>query len=112
MSPTKIVTLATGSGAGARRATGPCRILADAGAFASIKSGEIVVLPRPDSELVSYIDRIGGIVCNSGGVTCHLAQIALEFNIPFLVVSIYLHPIVEGDILIIDPVSGLLQKYE
>jgi phosphohistidine swiveling domain-containing protein len=112
MSYTRIITLATGSGVGMRSASGTCHILADASAFASIKSGEIVVLPRPDSELVSYIDRVAGIVCNSGGVTCHLAQIALEFNIPFLVVAVYLHPIVEGDILIIDPVSGLLQKYE
>jgi phosphohistidine swiveling domain-containing protein len=48
----------------------------------SLQHGEIVVTPTTSPDYVEIIDRMAGIITDEGGITCHVAQISREYQIP------------------------------
>ena len=109
MDVTQLV-LARGRGIGQQVVTGPGRRCRRRQDFASIVSGEVVVLPRPDSELVSHIERVAGIVAESGNLSAHLVQMAIEFGVPFLLAMEPCATFVDGELLLLDPGTGRLHR--
>lgn len=47
-----------------------------------VPNGSILVAPHPSPTLVKVMDRVNGIVTDTGGIAGHMASIAREFNIP------------------------------
>jgi phosphohistidine swiveling domain-containing protein len=47
--------------------------------------GGILVTSHPNEDLTHHLDKIDGIVTDQGGLLCHAALIAREFNKPYLV---------------------------
>jgi phosphohistidine swiveling domain-containing protein len=97
-----------GVGFGTGRVRGRLRVLSSRTDFASIQDGDIVVLDRPESELVLWLSRLKGIVSRSGGRTSHLVLIARELGIPYLLMTELLQPLITGDAVVLDPSAGIL----
>lgn len=50
-----------------------------------IEAGDIVAMDKPDTIVVTALDRIGGLATRTGGQTSHLACVAREMGIPYVV---------------------------
>jgi len=104
-----MITIGTGRGVGEYRASGRLHILTCRQDYESIRVGDIIVIPRADSELVLWLDKITGIISLAGGVAAHLALIALEAGIPYLVLSTGHESLTDGLRVVIDPVHGTIE---
>ena len=65
--------------------TAPARKIMAKSEIELTQPGEIVVTPTTSPDYVMAIDRMGGIITNEGGVTCHAAQISREYKIPCII---------------------------
>ncbi|MEV7202310.1 PEP-utilizing enzyme [Streptomyces griseoluteus] len=105
--------IGTGRGQGDRSARAPVRVLDGRRDYPSLVPGEIAVLKRPDSELVIWLDRLSGIITRSGGIGAHLALIALEGGIPYLVLQEeFGNGLRTGVEVVMDPVKGTVHLVE
>jgi pyruvate kinase len=95
-----------GRGVGDHQAVGTLRVIESRREFDSIKHGDIVLLWRPDSELVLWLDKVCAIISRSGGTTAHLALIAMEAGIPYFVLHEELEPLATGDQVRVNPSAG------
>ncbi|XEC97334.1 PEP-utilizing enzyme [Paenibacillus tarimensis] len=50
-----------------------------------VKKGDILVTPMSDPEFVSVAHLISGLITDRGGMVCHAAILAREFNLPCIV---------------------------
>jgi phosphohistidine swiveling domain-containing protein len=101
-----------GRGVGDHPAAGTLRIIESRREFGSIEHGDIVLLRRPDSELVLWLDRVCAIISRSGGTTAHLALIAMEAGIPYFVLHEELQPLANGDFVMVNPSRGEISRSE
>lgn len=99
-----------GRGVGDRQAIGTLRVIESRREFNSIEPGNIVLLWRPDSELVLWLNKVIAIISRSGGITAHLALIAMEADIPYFVLHEELEPLTTGDLIIVDPQTGEISR--
>jgi pyruvate,water dikinase len=66
-------------------ATGPARVIRDAGAGERVLPGEILVAPFTDPGWTPYFLTAAGIVVDLGGMLSHGAIVAREYGIPAVV---------------------------
>jgi phosphohistidine swiveling domain-containing protein len=102
--------LAHGMGVGRRVAVGPGRRCQRRVEYRAIASGEVIVIPAADSELLIYLDRVAGIVCESGSMSAHLVQLAIEFDVPYLRSEAACAEFEDGELLRLDPTMGRLWR--
>lgn len=102
--------VARGVGIGARAVSGPARVVHSAKeALARVQPGDILVTPSTDKEYVPAMERVAGIVTETGGMTSHAAIIGLEFGIPVIVgVEGATGLIKDGEIITLDPQRGVI----
>nr|MDO8135678.1 PEP/pyruvate-binding domain-containing protein [Candidatus Njordarchaeum guaymaensis] len=62
--------------------TAPVRVLDTIDAIASVKKGEILVVPRTDPGWSPVFSKIGGLITETGGILSHGAVISREYGIP------------------------------
>ena len=62
--------------------TGNVRVVTDPRDAVSVLPGEILVVPRSHPEFALGVMRASGLICESGGVICHICTVALELGIP------------------------------
>jgi phosphoenolpyruvate synthase/pyruvate phosphate dikinase len=67
------------------KAVGPAKIVSRAEEIYKVNHGDIIVAPMTSPEFMPAIRRCVAIVTNFGGITCHAAVVAREFNIPCIV---------------------------
>ena len=79
------VIFSGGQTASPGRATGPAWVLRGEEALASIPEGVILVAPTATPKYARLAGRVNGLVTEMGSVTSHLASVAREFAIPFVV---------------------------
>lgn len=73
----------------------------------NFKDGDILVSLEADPDLIPIMRRAGAIVTDQGGITCHAAVIAREFNIPCVIGTIHATKCIQdGDILMVDAYKG------
>ena len=77
--------LLRGLGAGPGVASGPVRILDSLAEAGKLVDGAILVTRMTAPDWVPLMRRAGGIVTDSGGVTCHAAIVSRELGIPCVV---------------------------
>jgi pyruvate,water dikinase len=79
------VILSGGQTASPGRAAGPAWVLKGEEALASIPEGVILVAPTASPKYARLAGRVNGLITEMGSITSHLASVAREFAIPFIV---------------------------
>ncbi len=75
-----------------------------------IQLGDIIVTNEPNPELFDIIKNCAAIVTDQGGITCHVASIARELNIPCVVgCQAATNKIHTGDIVEVDANTGTVR---
>jgi pyruvate,water dikinase len=62
--------------------TAPLRIIEDIELISTVKSGEILVVPRTDPGWTPIFSKIGGLITETGGILSHGAVVSREYGIP------------------------------
>ncbi len=71
------------------------------------RCGDILVSLEADPDLIPLMKIAGAIVTDQGGITCHAAVIAREFNIPCVIGTINATKLIKtGDIVSVDAFKG------
>jgi len=77
--------LVQGRGAGNRQGYGKVKIVKDAKeAEKLVEDGDILVINHLESEYISVIDRVAGVIAEEGGLTSHLAIECISMDIPLI----------------------------
>lgn len=77
----------------------------------NFKEGNILVVSNTDKEIISFVERAGGIIAEAAGYTSHAAITAISLGIPTIVgADGALTRISTGDIVTIDPSEGTVRK--
>lgn len=77
----------------------------------NFKEGNILVVSNTDKEIISFVERAGGIIAEAAGYTSHAAITAISLGIPTIVgADGALTRINTGDIVTIDPSEGTVRK--
>ena len=77
--------LAVGRSVGRRIASGPARVVHDAGQLEAVKPGDVLVAETTTPDWEPIMKRAAAIVTDRGGRTCHAAIVARELGIPAVV---------------------------
>lgn len=67
------------------KAVGPAKVVNRAEEIYKVNHGDVIVAPMTSPDFMPAIRRCVAIVTNFGGITCHAAVVAREFNIPCIV---------------------------
>ncbi len=74
-----------GQAVGERIASGRVRIVQDAGALDTVRTGEVLVAAMTDPDWEPVMRRVAAIVTDKGGRTAHAAIVSREFGLPCIV---------------------------
>ena len=77
--------LASGKAVGERIASGAVRVVADLGALAAFRPGEVLVAETTTPDWEPVMKTAAAIVTTRGGRTCHAAIVARELGVPAVV---------------------------
>ncbi|WP_369397274.1 pyruvate kinase alpha/beta domain-containing protein [Syntrophomonas palmitatica] len=89
-----------GMGIGKQPVSGKARIIYHEGDLNKIEPGDIIVTPSAHRDLAPYLDRIGGLIAEEGGLTSNAAIIGLNAGIPVIVGAPDASKIIEDGLLI------------
>jgi len=79
-------------------------------ALLKVKRGDILVCPMTLPDYLPALRRARAIITEEGGITCHAAIIAREFNIPCVVgTKIATQILHDGDLVEVDPPRGIVR---
>lgn len=72
-----------------------------------LKGGEIVVVSKASRDMLSYLQKAGGVITDYGGITSHVAIVLREFGVSCVVgTGIATHVLKEGEIVTVDGKTG------
>lgn len=95
------------------KAVGRAKIVKNVNEVYKVNHGDVIVSPMTSPDLMVAIRRSVGIVTDFGGITCHAAIIAREYNIPCIVgtteATIKIH---DDDLIEVDANSGVVRVLE
>jgi pyruvate,water dikinase len=74
--------LLEGVAVGGGTVTGPVRVITEPRDAVSVQPGEILVVPTSHPEYALGVMQAAGLVCEEGGIICHLCIVAAELGIP------------------------------
>lgn len=73
----------------------------------NLEGGEIVVVSKASRDMLSHLQKAGGVVTDYGGITSHVAIVLREFGVPCVVgTAIATHVLEEGNIVTVDGKTG------
>lgn len=77
-----------------------------------VNKNSIILTHEGDPDLLPMIKKAGAIVCEQGGITCHMAIIAREYGIPCLigVGNNVINTFKNGDQVEVDAINGYLKR--
>jgi len=88
---------------------GRAMIITDTADLHRVKSGSILITPMTTPDFIEVAHRIIGLVTDRGGVVCHAAVLAREFNIPCIVGCGNATTVIkDGERIRVDAVSGVV----
>ena len=79
------IAILTGSVACSGEIRGRVKIVSDFTQTDKVEEGDIVVTSMTTPEIISALEKAGGIITDEGGITCHAAILAREYGVPCLV---------------------------
>jgi phosphoenolpyruvate synthase/pyruvate phosphate dikinase len=90
-------------------AEGPASIVLDKEDFPRLKRGSILITTMTTPDFIEIANLIAGLITDRGGVVCHAAILAREFNIPCIVgCHDATQTIIDGEIIRMDAISGVV----
>ena len=99
--------LLSGVGAGPGAATGAVRLIESLKQASLLRDGELLVAHTTRPDWVPLMRRAGGIITDTGGITCHAAIVARELGIPTIVgTGNATAKLVDGQVVTIDAAAG------
>ncbi|MFH1257649.1 MAG: PEP-utilizing enzyme, partial [Candidatus Micrarchaeota archaeon] len=108
-----VATELKGTCACAGTVRGKARVILSASDLPKLKKGEILVTIMTTPDFVHGMKNAAAIVTNDGGITCHAAIVAREFNIPCVVgTRIATSAFKDGDLLEVKASHGIVRKVE
>ena len=80
----------------------------------NLKGGEVIVLKMTTTDLITEnLKKVGAIITDEGGITCHAAIISREFKIPALIgTKVATKMFKDGDLVEIDAKKGIAVRLE
>lgn len=103
--------LARGIGLGKRTVSAVARIFADPEtANRELQPGQILVTETTDASWVPAMQKAGGIVVRTSGLSSQTALVGLEFGVPVILGVDHLDSINDGEVVTIEPSRGLVYK--
>lgn len=95
------------------KAVGRAKIVKNFDEIYKVNHGDVIVSPMTSPEIMPAIRRCVGIVTDFGGITCHAAIVAREFNIPCIVgTDEATEKIHDDDLVEVDANSGIVKVLE
>ena len=92
------------------KAVGSARVLDRAEEIYKVNHGDVIVAPMTSPDFIPAIRRCVAIVTNFGGITCHAAIVAREFNIPCIVgTDNATERLTDGDLVEVDADNGVVR---
>ncbi|MEN8199143.1 MAG: pyruvate kinase [Thermodesulfobacteriota bacterium] len=73
-----------GQGIGSKSLSAKVTVVNDPQDLAKVGQGDIVVCPETDGSILGVIHRVGGIISEQAGLTCHAAIIGREHDLPVI----------------------------
>ncbi len=64
---------------------GKVRKVETEGDLLKLRGGEIVVVSKASRDMLSHLQKAGGVVTDYGGITSHVAIVLREFGVPCVV---------------------------
>ena len=105
------ITKLTGVAASRGKAIGICKIITTIDQFSKLKKGEILVAPTTNPAWTSLFGLASAVITETGGVLCHAAIVAREYNIPCLVnVKEATHILKDGEMVEVDADKSIVRK--
>lgn len=93
------------------KATGRVVVVNSISEINKVRKGDILVTPMTTPDYTAVMNKVAAIVTNEGGVTCHAAIIAREFNLPCIVSSkIATKVFKDGEKVEVDAENGICKK--
>lgn len=76
-----------------------------------MKKGNILITGMTRPEILPVIKLASAIVTDEGGITCHAAIVAREFNIPCVVGTLFATKVLkDGDVIEVNANQGIVRK--
>ncbi|MDO8610067.1 MAG: PEP-utilizing enzyme, partial [bacterium] len=92
------------------KAVGRAKIIKNMNEIYKVNHGDVIVSPMTSPDLMPAIRRCVAIVTDFGGITCHAAIVAREFNIPCIVgTTDATTTIQENDLIEVDANTGVVR---
>lgn len=86
---------------------GIAKIVFEDSELSKLESGDILVSPMTNPNFLPYLEKIKGIITDEGGITCHAAILAREFNIPTIIGTGYASRMIkDGDLIELNANEG------
>ncbi len=92
------------------RVQGTVRVVNAQRDYHALNKGEIVVVDTLSPDSVRYLQGVGGIITNAGGILSHAALVARELHIPCVVGTKNATGLLRtGDIALLDANKGMVR---
>ena len=102
-----------GIGVSLGTATGVVRVLKSVQELSKVKKGDIIVAVMTRPDYVPAMEKAAAFITDEGGLTCHAAVVAREFDVPCIVGCRTASKIFkDGDIVKVDANHGWVRKVE
>lgn len=89
---------------------GKVKIVLDGSMIKKINKGDILVAPMTNPDYTPVIPKVSAIITDQGGLLCHAAIIAREFNIPCIIgTKIATQVLKDGDQVEVDAENGVVR---
>ncbi len=78
-----------------------------------VEKGDVLVAKMTTPDYMTALHKVSAIVTDEGGITCHAAIVAREFNIPCITATRNATQILaDGDLVEVDAVNGIVRMIE
>ncbi len=95
------------------KSVGRAKIVKNVDQIYKVNHGDVIISPMTSPEIMPAIRRCVAIVTDFGGITCHAAIVAREFNIPCIVgTSDATQKIQDDDLVEVDANAGVVRVLE
>lgn len=100
----------TGTIACPGKVSGIVRVVMEIEDLVKIKDGDIMVTPMTNPNYMTALNRVGGIITDEGGITCHAAIVARELKKPCIIgTKIATKVFKDGDQVEVDADKGVVR---
>lgn len=93
------------------RVSGTVAVVTSASQLAKVKKGDVLVASMTTADYVAAMEKAAAFVTDEGGVSCHAAIVAREFNVPCIIgTKIATKVLRDGETVEVDADNGVVRR--